>query len=475
MFGETACADVQRVWLPHYDGPDSVEKDEGGFKVGSYDPRISTATEPDLNWNTFMGSTLTDKGWGIAVDGSGNVYVAGESKETWGLPVDAHGGFVDAFVVKLNSSGERQWNTFMGASAYDLARRIAVDGSGNVYVSGVSKATWGSPVNPYAGGLDAFVVKLNSRGERQWNTFMGASTTDEGWGIAVDGSGNVYVSGVSKATWGSPVNPFAGRQDVFVVKLNSSGERLWHTFMGSPDWAMWPFIGVDGSGNVYVSGWSAETWGTPLNPHGGSRDVFVVKLNSSGVLQWHTFIGGSGREESLGLTVDRHGSVYVSGVTGKTWGTPVNPYAGAYEAFAAKLDSSGAQQWHTFMGSPSHDAGRGITVDGSGNVYVTGWSLRTWGSPENAHSGIEEDAFAVILNPDGIRLWHTFMGASGGDLGQDIAVDTSGHVYIAGISEATWGSPVNPYSGGMSDAFAAKINVSHIVKVVFADGFESSE
>jgi len=146
MFGDTACAEVQQVWLP---------------KVGSYEPQVPMAIEPALIWNTFIGSTLTDKGWGIAVDGSGNVYVAGESKETWGLPVDAHGGFFDALAVKLNSSGELQWNTFMGASAYDLARRIAVDGNGNVYVAGESTG-WGSPVNPYSGGSsDAFAAKIN--------------------------------------------------------------------------------------------------------------------------------------------------------------------------------------------------------------------------------------------------------------------------------------------------------------------------
>jgi hypothetical protein len=194
------------------------------------------------------------------------------------------------------------------------------------------------------------------------------------------------------------------------------------------------------------------------------------------VQQWHTFIGGSGREESMGMAVDGSGNVYVSGVTGSfsDWGTPVNPSAGAYEAFAVKLNSNGVPQWHTFIGSSHHDAGGGIAVDGGGNVYVTGWSSATWGSPENAHAGGgNKDAFAVILDSDGVRQWNTFMGSPGHDFGEDIAADTSGHVYMTGFSDATWGAPVNPYTGVWDDAFAVKIDVSHVVGGVFADGFES--
>jgi hypothetical protein len=178
----------------------------------------------------------------------------------------------------------------------------------------------------------------------------------------------------------------------------------------------------------------------------------------------------------MGLAVDQKGNVHVSGETGSSWGTPVNPYAGAYEAFVAKLNSKGVQKWQTFMGSSHHDQGRGIDVDGAGNIYVTGWSSETWGSPENPHAGWpNEDAFAVILNSDGERLWNTFMGSPGRDWGEDIAADTRGYVYITGISEATWGTPVNPFTEGYDDAFAVKIDVSHIVGGVFSDGFESGD
>ena len=229
-----------------------------------------------------MGASGEDLGYAIAVDGSGNVYVAGISNATWGSPVNAHtgSGWHDAFAAKLNSSGVRQWNTFMGASNPDFGRAIAVDGSGNVYVAGFSEATWGSPVNALAGGVDAFAAKLDSsNGALQWNTFIGGLSTDDCYGIALDVSGNIYVAGESWATWGSPVNPFAGINDAFAAILNSSGSLQRNTFMGSSSNDYGRAIAVDGSGNVYVAGDSWATWGSPVNAHAGQYpDAFAAKL-----------------------------------------------------------------------------------------------------------------------------------------------------------------------------------------------------
>jgi uncharacterized repeat protein (TIGR01451 family) len=438
---------------------------EVSFALGEYDPAYPLIIDPTLQWNTFMGSSW-DEGYGIAVDGSGNVYVTGWSLATWGSPVNPHAGHTDAFAAKLNSSGVRQWHIFMGSSDYDYGYGIAVDGSGNVYVVGRSEATWGSPVNPHAGREDAFAAKLNSSGIRQWHTFMGSSMNiDEGRSIAVDGSGNVYVAGRSTGTWGSPVNAYAGGAwDAFAAKLNSSGVRQWNTFMGSPDWDYGWSIAVDGSGNVYVAGESWATWGSPVNAHAGYWDAFAAKLNSSGVRQWHTFMGSSDYDSGYGIAVDGSGNVYLAGWSYATWGSPVNAFAGSVDAFAAKLNSSGIRQWHTFMGSSNVELGQGIAVDGSGNVYVAGWSYATWGSPVNPHAG-STDAFAVKLDSSGVRQWNTFMGSSSKDYGRSIAADGSGSVYVTGHSEATWGSPVNAHAWG-SDVFAAKLGPLSISKTV---------
>jgi len=275
-----------------------VSDGEVGFSVGQYDHGYPLIIDPTLAWNTFYGSTDNDYGYSnIAVDGSGNVYVTGCSRATWGYPLHAFsssGRTFDIFVLKLDSNGTYQWHTFYGSSSDDSGYGIAVDGSGNVYVTGYSYATWGSPLHAFSsssGTSDIFVLKLGSSGTYQWHTFYGSSSSnDSGSSITLDVSGNVYVTGYSYATWGSPLHAFSssvGTIDIFVLKLDSSGTYQWHTFYGSSSDDSGGGIAVDGSGNVYVTGTSSATWGSPLHAFsGGGGDIFVLKLDSNGTYQW---------------------------------------------------------------------------------------------------------------------------------------------------------------------------------------------
>ena len=431
---------------------------EVGFSLGEHDPSFPLVIDPSLTWNTFLGGSGSDYGWSVAADGSGNVYVAGYSNASWGSPVRAFtvsGTNPDVFVAKLNSSGALTWNTFLGGSGTDYGQSVAVDGSGNVYVAGYSSATWGSPVRAYTSGTDTFAAKLNSSGALTWNTFLGGSGTDYGQSVAVDGSGNVYVAGYSSATWGSPVRAYTSGTDTFAVKLNSSGSLTWNTFLGGTGSDTGQGVAVDGSGNVYVTGDSNATWGSPVRAYTSGTDTFAVKLSSSGSLTWNTFLGGSGSDSGYSIAVDGSGNVYVAGSSNATWGSPVRAYTSSIDACAVKLDSSGSLIWNTFLGGTGSDTGRGVAVDGSGNVYVTGDSSATWGSPWRAYTS-GTDTFATNLNSSGSLTWTGFLGGTGTDYGQSVAVDGSGNVYVAGYSTATWGSPVRVYSSG-TDAFVAKI------------------
>ena len=136
------------------------------------------------------------------------------------MPVRPYAGGFDAFAAKLNNSGALQWNTFLGGSGDDFGRDIAVDTSGNISVTGESSATWGSPVRPFAGVRDVLAAKLNNSGALQLNTFLGGSGDDFVGGLAVDTGGDVYVTGTSYGTWGSPVRPFVGSCDAFIAKID---------------------------------------------------------------------------------------------------------------------------------------------------------------------------------------------------------------------------------------------------------------
>jgi hypothetical protein len=351
------------------------------------------------------------------------------------------------------------WNTFLGGSGSDYGYGIAVDDGGNIYVTGYSGSAWGNPVNDHSGGgYDAFAAKLDSSGAVIWNTFLGGSATDAGSGIAVDGSGNVYVTGFSDAAWGSPVRPFAGSSEAFAAKLDPAGNLTWSTFLGGSGWDAGYGVSEYG-GNIFLTGYSTVAWGSPIRAHAGDYDAFAAKLDSTGNLTWSTFLGGSGEDQGIKITAGGSGDVYISGYSGAGWGSPAHAYAGGYDAFAAKLNpSTGALVWNTFLGGAGADIGYALAADGSGNVHVSGWSNAGWGSPVRAFSGASE-AFACKLNADGIPLWNTFLGGSGDDFGSGAAVDAYGNVFVSGYSDAAWGNPVNPFSGG-NDAFVVEINSS---------------
>jgi hypothetical protein len=172
-------------------------------------------------------------------------------------------------------------------------------------------------LHAYSSYADIFVLKLNSSGDYQWHTFYGSDGSEEATDIAVDGSGNVYVTGWSTASWNgptgqSPLNAFS-TWDIFVLKLNSSGDYQWHTFYGSDSGDQAYSVAVDGSGTVYVTGYSETTWNgpasqSPLHAYSDLWDLFVVKLNSSGAYQWHTFYGSIENDEAHGIALDGSGT-----------------------------------------------------------------------------------------------------------------------------------------------------------------------
>jgi len=396
----------------------------------------SQMAEPPLAWNTFLGGTAKDWGYDIAIDQSGNSYVAGTSDSSWGTPLMAFQDTRDVFVVKLSPDGTLLWQTFLGGMGIDEASGIVIDGSGYVYVAGMSAGTWGAPVNPRNGKpTDAFVAKLDSNGAVCWNTFVGGDLENSGYGIALDGSGNLYVVGNCLA------------------KFDSAGARLWRI----PLWggnSTGLDIAVDATGNPYLTGISYASWGTPISPFQGSIDVFVVKLNSEGALQWNTFLGCAAIDLVHELALDASGNSYVIGSSDEVWGNPVSGFDDTRPAFVAKLNAQGTLVWNTLLGSGSGDHGLGVALDSSGNIYAAGRSWASWGNPLRAFSGMG-DVFAAKLNSAGELQWNTFLGGNSTDYAFDIALDGWRNAYVCG-SSTEWGNPIRAF-GGIQDAFVAKI------------------
>jgi hypothetical protein len=466
------------------------------FNTGVYDLRYPLVIDPVYAWHTFYGGTNDDYAYALAVDGSGNVYVAGWSDTTWQGDGDADplhprtpNGDYDIVIVKLTSAGGYQWHTFYGhGTESDKAYALAIDGDGNVYVVGESRGTWQgpggiSPLHPHTAtdNTDIFILKLTDTGNYQWHTFYGRAGLDKANALAVDGSGNVYVAG-SSGTWKgdgntNPLHPQAvGGTDIFVLKLTNMGNYQWHTFYGgsSDDEAL--ALVMDGGGNVYAAGWSHTTWqgnnnASPLHPYSGSDDIVVMKLTSAGSYQWHTFYGGISGDRANALAVDGSDNVYMAGYSTAAWQgegntNPLHPYSGSDDIVVMKLTSTGSYQWHTFYGGTGFDKANALAVDGSGNVYLSGYSTANWYGESNDDPlhplTAGQDIVIMQLTSAGGCEWHTFYGGIGSDSAIALAVDGNRNVYVAGSSTVTWQgnrntNPLHSHSSSRSDVVVMKL------------------
>jgi predicted NUDIX family NTP pyrophosphohydrolase len=253
-----------------------------------------------LVWNTFLGSAADDHANGIALDENGNIYIAGESHAAWGAPLGPYTGGQDGFLAKLNSSGVLQWNRFMGSPEDDSAIEIAADSYGNIFVAGNSDGTWGTPQTPYAGGTDVFFAWCYTTGDIGPMTFMGSPGQDEVGGLTFNNYG-LYVTGTSDGTWGTPVEPYTGGTDAFLAKFTDGPYLSGNTFMGSPGNDHANGIVIAESGNIIVAGDSHSGWGPSADSYAGGTDAFVVTFDSDLALLRNTFLGSAGDDHANGI------------------------------------------------------------------------------------------------------------------------------------------------------------------------------
>lgn len=445
-------------------------------------------------------NTGSDSCRAVATDAQGNIYCAGNTNGALGEG-NGGGGMNDAFVMKINSSGQLQWLTHFGAvtqgpggdtSQPDQCFGVAVDSSGNVYCAGQTSESLGEA--NAGGSVDAFIMKLNSSGQIVWITQFGSVTTAPGGNnsnsdqcnaVTVDSADNVYCAGSTTSSMGEAK---ASGSDAFVVKLNSSGALQWLTQMGdvtrvpgrNNSWDQNCYgVAVDSSGNVYCAG---NTEGSMAEVHGGGiGDAFVLKLNSSGVLQWVTQLGNvtrapggsnAGRDSCQAVAVDGSNNVYCAGITEGAMG---EANGGGQDGFILKLDSAGALQWLTQLGSVTKASGGsnsgneqcfGLAVDSAGNSFCVGSTTGDMGE-DNAGSS---DIMAFKLNSSGVLQWVTHLGdvtkaITGGDQtsGDDCngaALDGDGNLYCGGST----GGAIAEGNGGGFDAFVLKFSPTGAVR-----------
>ncbi len=322
------------------------------FHGYSYDTFVAkVSASGTLQWMTYLGGARVDHGFGIAADSAGNAMVTGRTDSTDfdGRNNSHHGGQFDVFVVKVSPSGTLQWMTYLGGSSgTDDGFGIAVDSAGNAMVTGITSSTdfEGRNNSHHGGPLDTFVVKVSPSGSLQWMTYLGGSSDyDNGYGIAADSAGNALVTGRTRSTdfEGRNNSHHGGQFDAFVVKVSPSGSLQWMTYLGgSSDNDDGFGIAADSAGNALVTGRTDSTdfEGRVNLHHGGQFDAFVVEVSASGVLQWMTYLGGSGfRDSGYDIAVDSVGNALAAGnaESHDFEGRNNSHHGGVVDAFLVKL------------------------------------------------------------------------------------------------------------------------------------------
>ncbi|MDA8306865.1 MAG: SBBP repeat-containing protein [Deltaproteobacteria bacterium] len=378
-------------------------------------------------YSTYLGGSGDDELNAISLDSTGNAYVAGWTDST-DFPVNnaiqsVNGGGCDAVVTEIAAGGKSLvYSTYLGGSVDQEAYGIAVDEKGNAYVTGVTSSI-DFPVNnglqsTYGGGgCDAFVTEIAAAGKGLvYSTYLGGSGDDEAYSIAVDSSGNAYVAGLTGST-DFPVNNAlqsvnGGGCDAFVTEIAAGGKSLvYSTYLGGSGDDEASGIAVDSSGNAYVTGTTVSadfpTHNAIQSTYGADSDAFVTEIAAAGQsLVYSTFLGGSRDDSGNCIAVDGSGNTYVTGTTLSTDFRVNNALqsvnGGGYDAVVTEIEAGGKSLvYSTFLGGSGDDEAWAISVDGSGNAYVAGWTastdLPTANALQPAFGGSDDDAFLTEI------------------------------------------------------------------------------
>ena len=479
--------------------------DEIGFTTGRYDRSRPLVIDPVLTFLTYLGVAL-DVGNAIVSDEAGNTYVNGTTLGS-GFPtvnpIQAHGGYQDAFVTKFNRHGSIVFSTYLGGSSDETGYGIGVDSTGAVYVTGSTKSTdfpVRNAVQPSPRGVseeiaDAYLAKLSPAGnELLWSTYLGGAGDDQGAALAVDPSGNAYIAVITESTdlvTKAPVQPASGGdEEGFIAKYTTGGQVAWATYLGGTGEDEPYGIAADGTGAVFVSGETTSADFPRTNPmqatYGGNADAFVTKYRPNGdtvAYAWSTYLGGPGHDLSYDLDIDDAGAVYVTGGGGPDFPllNPINTTERGVFVSKLRPDGSGLM-YSTFLGGSRGEVGTGIGVDGSGAAYIGGETISGDFPAVNAFApfGAASQPFIVKLNPPGSAI--VYSSSLGGDsfgFAHAVDADRAGNAYVTGR-----GSPGMPTTSAVdpttqfSTGFVAKIaaavpNVLVVGFTWFNDGASS--
>jgi hypothetical protein len=395
--------------------------------------------DPVIHYSTYLGNDLVATSYGAA-DSAGNVCAGAGST-----------------VTKLDPDGKVIYSLVQSGW---LAWAAATDSHGNCYIAGLGTITTTAGAFQNSAGSNQFVMKVDPSGAVVYATYVGGSGSDNPAGLAVDGSGNVYLAGSTTSNDFPTVNAVqrtigGGNDDGFLAVVNATGTGLiYATYLGGSSGDQVNGVAADSTGHAYVVGSTSSTdfpTHTPIQATlAGTRNAFVAKLDPTGAFIYSTYLGGTGASDGEGIAADTNGSAYVSGIAGDGFPltNPLQAANGPSSGFVAKLNGSGVLQFSTYLGS---DVGGqvGIAVDINGQMYVAGLLMSPGpggglGLPEvspiqQTSQGGQSDFFVSVIDPTGATLvFSTPLGGPGEDRFPNVSIDGSGNIYLAGTTNGSF-------------------------------------
>ena len=450
----------------------------------------------DFGWANSTGGSLEEAGVSLTVDHLNNTYVLGNYSGTVDFNPGAENlnlsskGSTDVFIQKFDDEGKLLWARSIGGSGAENASGICADSKGDIYVIGDFEDTVDFDPGPAEydlisnGNTDVFVLKLNTHGDFQWVKTMGGSRSDFGIHITIDRTDKVYFTGAYEGT--ADLDPSGntdsytsrGAQDIFVEKLDSKGNLIWVREMGSQFTDVAFDITTNDGGDCFITGFYSDDMdfdpgvGEQLETSIGQGDLFIEKLDSNGNFVWVKTVNSPRTDRGQSLDIDSKGHVVVTGYFSGTVdfdpgeGTLDLKSVGAKDAFALKLDQQGKLIWAKSFGGDLNEIGNRLTIDEHDNIYIVGDYSRSidWGKDhiKKITAVDAQDAFIVVLTPNGEYLWARSVGGPGIDAGLAIDVNGQGDIVVTGSYSAT--ADFNPFdqefnltSSGQSDAFLLQL------------------
>ncbi len=471
------------------------------FIIVLFIPQFASAQNNRL-WATYYGGVSQEFGNSVATDAASNVYLAGATNSSTNI---ASGGFQDtlisvsqydfnAFLVKFDANGNRLWATYYGQTNGSIGNSVATDHAGNVYLAGTTTDTIGIASagfqNTYGGssGGNAFLVKFDANGNRLWATYYGGANLTTGSGIATDADGNVYLTGTTTDTIGIASGGFqntfggAGGLNVYIVKFDANGNRLWATYYGTNftvDGGV-SNIATDIAGDVFLTGRTRDSIGIAAagfqNTYGGVQDAFLVKFDANGNRLWATYYGGPNEDDGDAVATDTAGNVYMGGTTYSDTGI-ASPGAfqdtisrskvivGSRSTFLVKFDGDGNRLWATYYSGNFDDDCWGVATDANANVWLAGTTISTTGIASGGFQdifyGYDGPApFLVKFDANGNRQCATYYGTTRDKNTNNaaLATDTAGNVYLTSTMHQPVNFPFNIAYDGFQDTCGGAID-----------------